>query len=166
MFADGSWVAKPEPMPWVKDYDALDDAIHLLPDRHLLDLWLGLVALCDGRIVGTLLAVADDPTYVLPQGADGVWVVDVRVAPSVQGTGVGRALWSAAEAWAIERGRHTVWVETQDVNVPACRFYRAMGCQAVAVDSDAYPPELGETRVLWMKRLETNSILTMESQAL
>ncbi|GMV87783.1 MAG: hypothetical protein AMXMBFR81_07140 [Chthonomonas sp.] len=153
MFTGGSFEVVREPTPWVKDYDALEDALHVLPARHRLERWLGLVALRGDSVVGTLLALADDPTYVPQIGAEGVWVVDIRVDPSVRGTGVGSALWAAAEAWTLETGRCELWVETQDVNVPACRFYQKMGCRVASVDARAYPPEMGETRVIWVKRL-------------
>lgn len=154
MFTGGSFAATPEPSPWVKDYDALEDALHLLPARHRMERWLGLQAFSGDRVVGLLLAVAGDSTYVPPVGTDGVWIADIRVEPSFRGTGVGSALWAAAEGWALETGRCELWVETQDINVPACRFYQRMGCLVASVNAHAYPPELGETRVIWFKRMD------------
>ncbi len=154
VFTGGTFAATPEPTPWVKDYDALEDALHLLPARHRMERWLGLQALFGDRVVGLLLAVAGDPTYVPPVGTDGVWIADIRVEPSFRGMGVGSALWAAAEGWALETGRCELWVETQDINVPACRFYQRMGCLVASVDAHAYPPELGETRVIWFKRMD------------
>jgi hypothetical protein len=43
-------------------------------------------------------------------------------------------------------------VETQNVNVPACRFYAAMGCTLGAVNLHAYAghPKVGhEVMLLW-----------------
>ena len=45
-------------------------------------------------------------------------------------------------------------VETQNVNVGACRFYAAMGCTIGVIDRFAYAPELpDEIQVRWHKRL-------------
>ena len=40
-------------------------------------------------------------------------------------------------------------VETQNINVPACRFYARMGCELGTIDRFAYPDLPGETQLLW-----------------
>jgi ribosomal protein S18 acetylase RimI-like enzyme len=81
-----------------------------------------------------------------------VW--DLRVAPTHRGAGVGRALWRACEQWGRERGCTALTVETQNVNVAACRFYRAMGCELQRLDRFAYLPELPEeVQLLWRRAL-------------
>jgi len=44
-------------------------------------------------------------------------------------------------------------VETQNVNVPACRFYARMGCVLGGIHRFAYPELPGEARLLWYKAL-------------
>jgi hypothetical protein len=44
-------------------------------------------------------------------------------------------------------------VETQDINVPACRFYAAAGYVLVRVEPQAYPTLPDETRLIWQKQL-------------
>jgi hypothetical protein len=44
-------------------------------------------------------------------------------------------------------------VETQNVNVAACRFYARQGCVLTAVDPFAYPALPGEIQLLWYKDL-------------
>ena len=44
-------------------------------------------------------------------------------------------------------------VETQNINVPACRFYEAQGCILRAIDRCAYPQLPNEVRMLWYKDL-------------
>ena len=38
----------------------------------------------------------------------------------------------------MEQGNTRLMVETQNVNVPACRFYRAMGCELGEIDRYGY----------------------------
>jgi GNAT superfamily N-acetyltransferase len=78
---------------------------------------------------------------------------DIRVMPAVRGHGFGRGLFEAAEAWARARGCRELKVETQNVNVPACRFYAALGCELRLVQEDAYPQCPGEVQLLWYKAL-------------
>jgi GNAT superfamily N-acetyltransferase len=51
------------------------------------------------------------------------------VRPEVRSSGVGSALFRAAEDWSRRRGCRTLKVETQNINLPACRFYVHMGEQ-------------------------------------
>ena len=44
-------------------------------------------------------------------------------------------------------------VETQHVNVAACRFYGRRGCTLGAVHRDAYPSLPDEIQLLWYKPL-------------
>ena len=51
-----------------------------------------------------------------------------------------------AVAWAIERGLPGIRLETQDNNVPACRFYEAYGFHLGGFDCDLYRGLDGETK--------------------
>ena len=44
-------------------------------------------------------------------------------------------------------------VETQNVNVPACRFYARQGCVLGAINRFAYPDLPDEVQLLWYKTL-------------
>ncbi len=51
------------------------------------------------------------------------------------------------------RGCHTLKVETQNINVPACRFYQRMGCTLGTVNRFAYPDLPDEIQLIWFKNL-------------
>ena len=53
----------------------------------------------------------------------------IYVAPDAGRQGVGTALVRHAEAWGVARGCTELKIETQDINVPACRLYAARGCR-------------------------------------
>jgi len=41
-------------------------------------------------------------------------------------------------------------IETQNINVPACRFYSQMGCRLTAINPFAYPEFPEETQLIWL----------------
>ena len=88
------------------------------------------------------------------EGRDDLAVLwDIRVAPKFRGHGMGAALFRAVEAWAVARGCRELKVETQSVNVPACRFYQRQGCTLRRVNRHAYRDLPGEIQLLWYKNL-------------
>lgn len=143
--------------PWTKDYDA-EPGEH--GPRHWADRWdIGrwgfLVARDDGaRVGGAVLAFDTAQLNMLRGRRDLAILWDVRVRPDVRRHGIGRMLWEHAEAWARARGCRHLAVETQNINVAACRFYERMGCRIGSIDRFAYWPELpNEIQVLWYKDL-------------
>lgn len=66
---------------------------------------------------------------------------------------MGAALFYAVECWAHARGCTQLKVETQNINLPACRFYQRQGCVLGAVNRFAYPALPGEVQPLWYKAL-------------
>ena len=60
---------------------------------------------------------------------------------------------NAGEAWAAARGCRELKVETQNINVPAGRFYARMGCTLRRVDRLAYKILPDEIQLLWYKNL-------------
>jgi ribosomal protein S18 acetylase RimI-like enzyme len=57
-----------------------------------------------------------------------------------RGLGAGRRLVDAAAAFARERGARQLWLETQNVNVPAIEFYRRCGFRLCGLDRELYDP--------------------------
>jgi hypothetical protein len=53
------------------------------------------------------------------------------------------------------RGCRLLKIETQNVNVPACYFYRRMGCTLASIDSLAYPDLPDEVQLMWAKPVRT-----------
>jgi len=76
---------------------------------------------------------------------------DIRVSPDRRGKGIGTQLFRRAADWARERGCGELKVETQNINVRACRFYAGQGCRLGAIHRHAYREEhvAHETMLLW-----------------
>ena len=65
---------------------------------------------------------------------------------------MGRIRPGAAEAWAREKRLIGLGLETQDINLPACRFYARMGMVLGGANGMVYrgfPEAKGETALYW-----------------
>ncbi len=141
--------------PWWKDYDdcAPDRPTNLFQTFDTTH-W-GILAAFDNDVrLGGAIIAARTPEYALLGNRDDLAaLIDIRVAPEARGQGVGRALFEAVVAWVRTQGYKELWVETQDTNVPACRFYKAMGLSLHSIDEGAYGPEIDEARLIWSLRI-------------
>jgi len=128
--------------PYRKRYsrDAQDDlSVHLkAPDKAVF------LAYLDGSVAGRVL---------LSEGWNrSAWIEDLAVDVRCRRAGVGRALMDRAVAWAIERGRSGIRLETQNNNVPACKFYEAYRFHLGGFDRDLYrglDEETTEIALFW-----------------
>lgn len=132
-----------------KDYDKLED-----PRQWPLEFdtgnWALIRAHLATRLVGGAIAAFDTPGVDMLEGRrDLVVLWDIRVSPDVQGRGIGASLWRAVQDWGRQRGARELRVETQNVNVGACRFYQAMGCTLVSAQAGAYAALPQEVKLLW-----------------
>ena len=146
---------RPVAAPYIKDYDTVPgDAPLDWPARFDVSRWTFLAALVEGNWAGCAALVAHDSGVdVLDDRDDLARLWDLRVAPAFRHRGIGVALIAAAEEWADARGIRTLMVETQDINVPACRFYARQGFVLGAVNRGAYPDLPHEVQLLWYKEM-------------
>ena len=157
---DGSFVLGEHTIatPYVKDYDAISERPREWADRFDTSQWTLLLAWSGREYIGAATVAFRTPGLEMLEGRrDLALLWDIRVAPAFRGRGVGRALFEAAASSARGQGCRELKVETQNVNVAACRFYAAMGCELRAVDARAYPQHPDESQFLWYKPLENGS---------
>lgn len=142
-------------LPYTKDYDAI-------PGNHPSDWprrfdtsgWGVLSAWHEGtRVGGIVIAHGPANLDLLESREDLALLWDVRVRPQDRGMSVGSALMKGAEVWAAARGCQVLKVETQNINVAACRFYHRHGFELRTVTPRAYADLPEETQLLWYKRL-------------
>lgn len=84
-----------------------------------------------------------------------LWVWEFHVAGTHRGKGIGRSLMEQLAAPAKNAGLRALICETQNTNVPAIRFYRAVGYRLEGVDVSYYTNEdmqPGRTVAVFMKR--------------
>lgn len=141
--------------PYIKDYDAEGDgAPTRLPARFDLAHWGLFAAHMNGHRVGGAAVVFRDPGVEMLESRDDVALLwDIRVVPDARGHGAGSTLLRAAEIWSVEREARWLGVETQNINVPACRFYARHGFVLRTANRLAYPGLPNEIQLLWYKEL-------------
>jgi GNAT superfamily N-acetyltransferase len=142
-------------VPYVKDYDAVDGEGPLHWSRRFdVSNWTLFTARVAGSRVGGTTVAFDTPGLTMLEGRRDLSVLwDIRVAPNARGKGIGSALFEKVEAWARSHRCRQLKVETQNINVPACRFYARHGCELRAVHHAAYPELPEEIQLLWYKDL-------------
>ena len=139
----------PEPQPWVKDYDTHNPP-STLPSRWDLSNWGIFLATQDSIPVGGGIVAHQTPGVDMLMGLSDLAVLwDIRVAPDYRGQGLGRRLFETTTNWAKSRGCRDLHIETQNINVPACRFYQTMGCTLIRVTRHAYSEYSGEHQLIW-----------------
>jgi GNAT superfamily N-acetyltransferase len=142
-------------LPYVKNYDAIDgEQPHQWAKRFDISNWGVFMARVEGQRVGGAVVAFNTPGLLMLEGRDDLAVLwDIRVSTEARGQGVGAALFRAAERWAKARGCRYLKIETQNINVAACRFYASQGCVLRAVERAAYPALPEEIQLLWYKLL-------------
>jgi ribosomal protein S18 acetylase RimI-like enzyme len=141
--------------PFVKDYDAYpEERPTRWAERFDLSNW-GILSAFDGeqRIGGAAMAWNAPEILMLEGRSDLACLWDLRVSKEYRGAGVGRALFSSALAWAKKRNCRQVKVETQNVNVPACKFYVRQGCELGSINRYVYPASMNEIQLIWYRKI-------------
>jgi GNAT superfamily N-acetyltransferase len=146
------------PAPYMKDYDSLSGENPTQWERRFnLSHWVLFGARAHGQLVGGAAIAFSTPDQEMFEGRKDLAILwDIRVSPEVRGQGVGAALFAAAEAKARARGCRVLKVETQNVNVGACRFYERQGCVLSAVNRGTYAEQPDEVQLLWYKVLSND----------
>jgi len=145
--------------PYVKAYSSQSED---RPSRwarvYDVSRWGILLVREGGRPVGGAAVAVDAALYPLDrfQRKDLAVLWDIRVEPGERGRGIGKELFRSAAGWARQRGYGQLGLETQNVNVPACRFYAGEGCELGAIHRYGYVGCAGvadEAMLLWYLEL-------------
>lgn len=141
--------------PYVKNYDRTSEEgpagwLGRWRERWDTSAWGMLAAYVGSRRVGGAVLARRTARVNMLEGRDDLTVLwDLRVHPDHRGTGVGRALFEATVEWARRHGCVELKIETQNNNVPACRFYARQGCRLGAIISNAYQEFPDEIQLIW-----------------
>ncbi|MBN2502830.1 MAG: GNAT family N-acetyltransferase, partial [Anaerolineales bacterium] len=119
--------------PYIKRWgydDELEDEVY----PKALAQGLSLGAYLDGELVG--LALTEKRAW-----NETLWLWEFHVAEVQRGQGIGRRLMEALEQRARAAGLRMLALETQNTNIPAIRFYRALGFEIEGIDLSLYSNE-------------------------
>lgn len=94
---------------------------------------VALVAEQDGRVVGV-------GALLLSEWNRRGTIAHLYVDRERRGLGIGTQLVVALERDAAARGARALWVETQNVNLAAIRFYESCGFELCGLDMSLYDP--------------------------
>lgn len=143
-------------VPYVKDYDQDGGSPATWPQQFFIDNWGLFLAMRNEQPVGAAAVAWNTNGVNMLEGRRELAVLwDIRVDPRHRREGIGAALFQHAVAWARARGCTRLKIETQNINVAACRFYRRMGCQLGTIHRHAYAPPLDhEVQLNWYLELQ------------
>lgn len=136
--------------PKSKDYDDLDPPTAWI-DKFNVENWTMIIARSNGEICGGIILAVDCPELEKRKDVAVLW--DIRVTPSARTKGVGKLLFKAGEQWASERSCRQLKIETQNINVRACKFYAQQGCTLGVINRFAYPALPDEIQMIWYKNI-------------
>jgi ribosomal protein S18 acetylase RimI-like enzyme len=141
--------------PRIKDYDLVDDDDPTnWSERFDVSKWGFIVGRSGGkRIAGAVIAYGHEGIEVLEDRDDLAVLWDLRIDPNFRNKGIGPKLFQAVEAWAVSRGCTELKIETQNTNIPACKFYARQGCSLRAANRDVYICLPEEIQMFWRKSL-------------
>lgn len=140
--------------PYIKDYDAYEDGPPTnWPNQFDLRNW-GIILAWQGDqpIAGAAIAMDTPGVNMLAGRSDLAVLWDIRVHPDWKGQGYGELIFDLAAQWARQHGCNELKIETQNINVPACRFYARQGCTLGNIDRYGYqnvPAVRHETMLIW-----------------
>ena len=153
----GGWRLTEEAVspPYVKDYDdGEEDRPAGWLSRWDVSGWGVFAALDGGERVGGAVVAWNTPGVNMLEDRDDLAVLwDLRVRPDRRRQGAGALLFRRAVEWARGKECTRLKIETQNVNVPACRFYAGRGCYLGGIHPGVYEEYPHEVQLLWYLRL-------------
>ncbi|MCC7409963.1 MAG: GNAT family N-acetyltransferase [Phycisphaeraceae bacterium] len=143
--------------PYTKRMFTIDDAPTGWARTFDLGNWGIFLAIVSDAPVGGAAVAPPTPSLVgVGQRIDAAVLVDIRVATKSRRRGVGSALLAHAAQWARDRGFRFLVIETQNVNLSACRFYAASGAELIEIRRFGYAhcqEVAGEAMLIWQLTL-------------
>ena len=148
------WSITEEAVPeFYKDYDTLEHPTQWF-EQFDMSRWIIFSAFESKERVGGFIIAIDTPGVDMLEGRNDLAVLwDIRISENYRRQSIGSTLFEKAVEWSIDRGCKEIKVETQDINVAACRFYSKMGCELRIVRPGAYAGLPDEVQFLWYRTL-------------
>lgn len=143
--------------PFTKNYDSEGSPEELL-NSFDLENWCLVSVYDDTLIAGAILALKTPGVHML-EGSDDLMVVwDIRVKPEYRSQGVGKLLMDQIKDYARSKACCRLKIETQNINVAACRFYQKQGFVLTGINRFAYKTCPNEIQMIWSFPFDGNIV--------
>ncbi len=138
---------------YVKDYDGhRGEGPTRWAKRWDISHWGIISAFVNGSRIGGAVVAHDTAGSDFLEGRKEIAALwDIRVHPDFRGQGIGSELFQRAVSCARDKGCRLFKIETQNINVSACKFYARQGCELGAINRYAYPELPEEIQLIWYK---------------
>ncbi len=103
-------------------------------------------ALSDGEVIGQIVIRNNWNKFC--------FIDDIAVCKSARHKGIASSLIKEAQNWAVKNDLKGLMLETQDINLAACKLYSRNGFEIGSVDTMLYHnlETKGEMAIIWYKR--------------
>lgn len=123
---------------YIKDY-----SIYEVPTEYSkkfdISNWVFFMAFDEEAPIGAATVVSRTENVNMLDGRDDIAVLwDLRVDNQYKHLGIGTKLFKMAADWSKENGFKQMKIESQNVNIPACKFYAKQGCILGQINEYAY----------------------------
>lgn len=126
-----------KPLEWEKEFDLTNWGFFIAYDN-------------DVPIGGATLVYNTKGVNMLRNRTDLSVLWDIRVAPEYKSMNIGTKLFKHAVEWSIKNNCKQMKIETQNDNVPACKFYAKQGAKLGEINMYAYYGEdTDEVMLIW-----------------
>lgn len=111
----------------------------------------------DSAILIAIAAYEGDAIHGLAIVKEEAWnrralITDFYLSPIARGQGLGRKMMEAVYERVASANVRVLWVETQNVNLPAIKFYRSVGFEVCGFDSSLYDIPLSAEVALYLAK--------------
>lgn len=138
-----------------KNYDTESHNPSHLKKKFDTDNWRVITAVDQGEMIaGAIIAYNTNGINLLEGKQDLALLWDLRVNPDYRGQNIGTKIINEVKSWAIEQQCTRVKIETQNINVKACKFYVKQGAILTGYNMHCYNDNPDEIQFIWTIYLE------------
>ena len=138
--------------PYIKDLSVYERAQEYEKNFDISN-WRFFMAFDEEKPVGAMTTAGTTNGMNMLNGATDACVLwDIRVNDEYKHRGIGKNLFELGIAAAKNDGYRRLFIECQNNNVTACKFYKKLGAVLTKVDMNAYCTEQGlenEVQFIW-----------------
>ncbi|MBI9011448.1 MAG: GNAT family N-acetyltransferase [Clostridiales bacterium] len=136
--------------PYHKTYDREDDNPSHLMEKFDLSNWFVISAYEGENLVGGALLAYNTKEINMLEGREDLTVLwDIRIDKDYRNKGIGHQLVNTCKKVSKELNCNRLKIETQNINVSACKFYVRQGAELTSFKEHCYEEYPNEIQFIW-----------------